>query len=727
MYAILCFSNLFESEYVLNFRERCHKQVMNRKNIIKNFMWSILGTTLLTSLFVLMVIAYDIWNLIYISKQLLMDLSPLNILLIIAYTTSFLFLIYLAVFFILFFICHKVIIKFPGICFKGYLLLCWILVILYCGSGITTRMLHIQVLPHLLIVPLWIILLVAILFIFRWIRKSKEKKEIIRISIAAFVALVISAYLYQVLDTKFTSPLTKENILLALINLAVSGLTAALCYYLFYKLSSLAYNKIIYLKFLMILFIGLNLGISIFGFVWENRENSLTYEEVKSNAKEDINVILIVIDALRADHLGCYGYEKQTSPNIDAFAKEAVLFKNCYVQASWTKPSVASILTSLYPTTHGATFDASKLPGEVTTLAEILHAAGYITYGYVSNPHLKRLFNFEQGFYFYDDYLMKKDKLYYFVLGRIPIFNKFIRGIVRGITGKELNYHDYDNIKVANKRILPWLERYKAENFFMYIHYMDPHDPYSPPRFYSDMFPYTKGDMNSKDISSYDGEIRFLDDNIKELFGMLKSSENYDKTLIIITADHGEAFGEHGDFLHGHTIYQELLRVPLIIKYPRHILKGVVIEKQVRSIDIMPTVLDVLKITYDAQLEGLSLLPLSKQDGQISFCEDIFINNNHRNNTSVLQGIIKDNEWKYIYTEKSKLRDVRALGNEEIYNLINDPNELNNLVEREPEVLKRMRNRIDFYKTYTKKKAISSSTKLDYETIQQLRSLGYMQ
>src|SRR3989338_9062513 len=155
---------------------------------------------------------------------------------------------------------------------------------------------------------------------------------------------------------------------------------------------------------------SLSMGISIYAFFWETIKIDREYKKMfsqtrKSNIKKDVNVVLIVIDALRADHLGCYGYERQTSPHIDSLAKEGVLFKNCYAAASWTAPSLASIFTSLYPGIHRTTLFDSVLPDELTTIAEILQKEGYITYGGVAHPMLKRT-NFNQGFGFFDDFFV---------------------------------------------------------------------------------------------------------------------------------------------------------------------------------------------------------------------------------------------------------------------------------------------------------------------------------
>jgi len=460
----------------------------------------------------------------------------------------------------------------------------------------------------------------------------------------------------------------------------------------------------------------ISIGISIFGFAWESKPDC---KKMTSATKKDLNVILIVIDALRPDHLGFYGYERQTSPHIDALAQEGTVFKNCYSQATWSKPSVASMFTSLYGTMHGTVTYDGALPDEVTTLAEVLRSNGYITYGYVTNPHLKRLYNFDQGFDFFDEFPVR-NTLYRAVLSELLLFKKM---------RERFRFPDRDSITVANRRILRWLKPYKNETFFMFIHYMDVHDPYQPPRPYDTMYPYIKGDKHSEEMSLYDGGIRFTDEHIGRLFAKLKSLGLYDKTLIIITADHGEAFGEHNNRKHGTTIYQEELKVPLIMRGPRFNSQGRVVEKQVRSIDIMPTVLDVLEIPCDIHLEGNSLLSLLDGENKqgVDPWKYIYIDHN-QNNYFILKGIIEDNKWKYIVSEQAGKGDVETMVREELFNIADDPLEKNNVIEHERAILETMRSKLDFYKKYCSERKISTSRrKLDSETIKQLKALGYMQ
>ncbi|MHC4741726.1 MAG: sulfatase [Planctomycetota bacterium] len=443
--------------------------------------------------------------------------------------------------------------------------------------------------------------------------------------------------------------------------------------------------------------------------------------EKSSSVGPEGKVIVIVIDALRADHVGCYGYERDTTPHIDSFAQESVVFENCYVQATWTKPSVASLLTSLYPTMHGTISHGSILPEEATTIAEVFKDKGYLTYGYVANPNLKTKFRFNQGFDFFDDLLMR-DKFYYVSLRNLQKRFKFLRRL----TGKSYSYSDRDNIALANSRIFPWLERYKGNNFFMYIHYMDPHDPYRPPSPYDREFSYSGVLGYSQKLSLYDGEILFTDEHLGLFFDKLKSTGIYDESLIVITSDHGEAFGDHGDWRHGYSIYNELAKVPLIIKYPNSEHGGKRVSVQVRSIDVFPSLLDATGIESKAVLEGSSVSCFLGSSNAAQG-RDVYIDNDY-NGRYILEGIIRDNTWKYIYTKKSLLRDVKKFGHEELYNLQDDPKELLDLSDRDNGRASSLQARMDFFRKLCSARRLKRvEAGLDPETLRNLKSLGYLE
>ncbi|MFC1646002.1 sulfatase [Candidatus Omnitrophota bacterium] len=538
------------------------------------------------------------------------------------------------------------------------------------------------------------------------------------------------------LDTKGYFSLIRLSIPLFVEYSILIGLAGLLCFqsvYALFKLIETSKRKTTKTRFksfsktiILLIIIQTAVGAIIFSWelielVWTNRQEMS--KSVTSNTDKDMNVIIVLVDALRVDHLGCYGYKRPTSPFIDTFARSGTLFKNCYAQCSWTAPSVASLFTSLYPSLHGVTTSEYMLPDQVITIAEALRREGYVTYCYLSNPSITRLKNYNQGFDYFDDYLMK-DRMLYAVSRNLPIF----KYVINTIPGLRFQWQDRDSAQIANKRIFSWLDRHKDDNFFMYLHYMEPHDPYSPPYPYNAMFPYVLGNEVTRLIASYDGEIRFFDDKFKELIWKLKSLGIYDKTLIILTSDHGEGFYEHGAGGHGHTIYEYELKVPFIIKHKDYIPEWKEVIMPVRLIDIMPTVLDILDIDYEVAINGRSLYPLLKTPKSDMETKDIYVELvSGVSNEYVIKGLIKG-DWKYILTESSGLRDVQKLGHDELYNLKYDPRESHNLIDRFPDVLTNIRKEFNRYKEYCSDNAIiPPKVEIDFESVEALRSLGYLQ
>lgn len=610
-----------------------------------------------------------------------------------------------------------------------YIFSFWLLSWTFCILATVSVLPRFSGISNALAICLYVLSAAMIFVEYHQVRGGRRLQRLVVPVSALFILLIISLVSFGFCEAKFAASSAEKYVLLASVILVMSAFTGVLCCHFLHDSLVKLCDKV---RFFMgsalslivkpiVVLILLVSGTAVFGFLWENRKTRIDYKKAVSEAETDRNVILIVIDALRSDHLGCYGYHRQTSPNLDALAGEGAVFETCYAQSSWTLPSVASILTSLYPTMHGTTLHGDKLPDEVTTIAEILKEEGYITYGYVANPNIKSIFNFNQGFDFFDDYLMR-DRMYYAALRCLPYY----RDNLRAWTGRSFTFSDRDNIKLANERIVPWLKRYSHENFFMYIHYMDPHRPYSPPKRYRTMYPYVENDIVSKYISLYDGEIRFADEYMNKLLDTLKLLGIYDKTLIVITSDHGEAFGEHGDFEHGKTIYQEQLKVPLIMKFTGSIPPGKVVKQAVRLIDVVPTILDVLGVTNSDKMEGSSLLPLIEGDSNTDSREDIFVEEN-LSNKSILDGVISHNRLKYVNTKKSEVRDIAELGSEELYDLETDPGEFYNLIKQKPESLKLLRRRLAAFKEHCEERAIvAPKTKLDSETIRQLKSLGYL-
>jgi arylsulfatase A-like enzyme len=320
--------------------------------------------------------------------------------------------------------------------------------------------------------------------------------------------------------------------------------------------------------------------------------------------RPDINVILISIDTLRADHLGCYGYEKETSPNLDAFSREALIFSQAIAQAPSTLHSHASILSSLLPHHHRASWAAkTRLPEAVTSLPEVLRDAGYQTAAFTGGGQMDRVFGLDQGFDLYQQ----------------PGSERFNGTVARSIE---------------------WLQQERTQPFFLFLHTYEPHHPYAPPpedlALFEEEYTGTLPDDISVDllrrinrneieiddqdlahiVAAYDGEIRSMDAGFGHLIEFLRDQSLYVDTLIVFTSDHGEEFGEHGKIgWHSHSLYDELLRVPLIVKLPGNASAGAVVEDQVRSLDIAPTILEILGLEAPASFFGSKLV---NQDGKVA-------------------------------------------------------------------------------------------------------------
>jgi arylsulfatase A-like enzyme len=316
------------------------------------------------------------------------------------------------------------------------------------------------------------------------------------------------------------------------------------------------------------------------------------------------HLILLTLDTLRADRLGLYGNERELSPTLDALAARGVRFDDAIAQAIVTPPSHASILTGLNPPRHGLRLLAGqRLAEEQTTLAELLSAAGFRTAAFVSGKPLRPGSGLDQGFDFYDPVGKKKAE----------------RSALE-----------------TNARIEEWLERYRGEATFLWIHYFDPHTPYLPPESYQKEFvgrivsrtELVHGRTQNPDTSRmdgdphpsanaiqtmrdlYDAEVRYMDDAIAQLFAMLDAAGILESAIVAIVADHGESLGEHGYYFgHWDALYENA-RVPMILARPDGRHGGRIVGETVRTIDIMPTVLEWLSLPVPANLDGRDLTPL---------------------------------------------------------------------------------------------------------------------
>ncbi len=401
-------------------------------------------------------------------------------------------------------------------------------------------------------------------------------------------------------------------------------------------------------------------------------------EKLRADAAPgDFNAVLITIDALRADHLSCYGYHRST-PVIDSLARAGSLFEHAISQAPWTFPSFISMMTSLYPETISNCERVALDPAR-TTLAEVLSANGVGTAAFLSNPCLVNLYNVTQGF----DYVSHAYQQ--------PVFMQNIVGsklydIIGEINAKLFLREDAE---ILVERALSWLEKNKDGRFFLWIHFIEPHVPYGDPwnnlwpsdpayhgkigRGWDEFEKFYEGrtKLNDADISHlkflYDGDIHYVDYHLEGFFNYLKQQNLWDKTLIILTSDHGEEFLEHGRLIHGIGAHAELVRVPLIIKLPGQN-EARTIPGQVQLLDLAPSVLDVFGLPPAKDMMGRSLLPViggQERDPRPAFSSCSYLG--HR----IIS--IRYENYALIYNEdKNSFR---------VYDIETDPLELRNIYE----------------------------------------------
>jgi arylsulfatase A-like enzyme/Flp pilus assembly protein TadD len=401
-----------------------------------------------------------------------------------------------------------------------------------------------------------------------------------------------------------------------------------------------------------------------------------------AESKPDLNVVFITIDTLRADHLGCYGYKQIRTPNIDALASESARFERAYTPVPVTLPAHTVIFTGTYPVFSGMhDFSGNKLNPKQPTLASVLKGQGYITGAVIGSAVLDSRFGLNQGFDFYYDHFD---------------FNRL----------QESNLEEMERPgNVVADVALDWLGKNRQNKFFLWMHLYDPHYPYRPPPPYSEQY---------KD-RLYDGEIAFADVQVGRLISFLKANNIYRNTLIIVTGDHGESLGEHGEKTHGFFIYNATLHVPVIIHLPGSTSTKTVFEL-VSLADLMPTVLQALKVDIPTQVQGHGLLPLmvpTKAGETRNLYAETFLPRLHFNWS----------ELRAVETEKYQFIDAPK---PELYDLSKDPGETQNLYADKKAVAEELRNRLTtLISHYGAGQELAEKTGLDPALMERLKSLGY--
>ncbi|HEY3174489.1 MAG TPA: sulfatase [Candidatus Polarisedimenticolia bacterium] len=467
------------------------------------------------------------------------------------------------------------------------------------------------------------------------------------------------------------------------------------------------------------------------------------------------NVILILADTLRADHLSLYGYERPTSPELSRFARSGVTFTNAIVAKTKTSPSVASLFTGAWPYTHGIVTCRTTLPGDLTTLAEILKARGFSTHSIVANSNVGAAFGFDQGFESVDE------------IWADPNLSD-----ARGVTDHALSW-----LKARR-------DSQPGRPFFLYVHYIDPHAPYSPPLPFSEMFvddPFSRRHAGIKVglgddsigsirpsvrlperatdvgyyISRYDGEIAYLDHHLGRLLASVSEMGLAGDTLVIFTADHGEALSEHEVFFsHGEFSYEDNARVPLMMALPGRLAAGATVSEVIEIAGVAPTVLASLGLPVQREMEVQGFWDLAMGMERPERNVELAAYIEAGTVAGALRTAIRTRRWKLIenptgfdrtpgrwdlrsalnMNRKQKAFELARTGREhlsrfELYDLETDPAEMRNLDRDHPEVVDELMARLRAWRERGAGRPRLSETPnadLPEEVIRNLRSLGYV-
>ncbi len=402
-----------------------------------------------------------------------------------------------------------------------------------------------------------------------------------------------------------------------------------------------------------------------------------------ASRKADMNALLVTIDTCRADHLGAYGYKKGATPNLDRLAQEGVVFENAFALQPITLPSHSTIMTGMHPAAHGVLDNGLfKLPPGARTIAEIERDKGRQTGAVVASFVLNSRFGLDRGFDTYDDDLVEK------INSSSSSFDEILASAV-------------------SDRALEWIGGRKSSRWFLWLHYFDPHAPYNPPARHE-----------RPGMSSYDGEIAFVDAELGRVLSFLEESGLRDNTLVMVVGDHGEGLGEHGEETHGYFLYDSTTRVPMILSMPGSIPAGLRIKERVTLMDAAPTIADATGTGEGESFQGRSLLPLvfGREDGPE---RGSIISMTHlpwyQHGWSPSYSIRKD-DVKYIMSPRPELYDQGK-----------DPAETNDLIEGEKGLAEAMKREL-------KKELIELGEEklgdgrlaLDEEAREKLAALGYI-
>jgi arylsulfatase A-like enzyme/Tfp pilus assembly protein PilF len=405
-----------------------------------------------------------------------------------------------------------------------------------------------------------------------------------------------------------------------------------------------------------------------------------------------LNLVLVTFDTARADRLGTYGHANARTPTLDGLGSRGVVFEQCRSAAPITMPSHSTIMTGLYPPAHGVRDNGLfALPPSRTTLAEILQARGYATAAATGSFVLDHRFGLNQGFETYEDSVKKEYENFW---GERTV-------------EKNALFFDERPAEHVNAAILPWLRKNRDKPFFLWVHYWDPHQPHIPPAPFKEVF--------ATDL--YQGEIAYADAALGQLLRELEPGGVAERTVVVMTADHGEGLEEHNEATHSLLCYDGTLHVPLIMAGPG-VAAGKRVTDRVGTVDIVPTVLELLGVPAPADLQGRPLAGLWKRSGGGQGRHGYY---SETLSPRVSHGLGELRAWfegpfKYIHGPRS-----------ELYDLARDPGELNNIIDEDPQTASRLRGILERFLLATARPAEKAAAPAESaENLERLAALGYV-
>ena len=495
--------------------------------------------------------------------------------------------------------------------------------------------------------------------------------------------------------------------------------------------------------------VGVYAGLVVFLLLMYVGSGHLKVESAPANPaapgeSERSNVLLIVVESLRADHLGCYGNTDGLTPNIDAFASRAVIYEEAIAQSSATRASVASILTSMIPSSHGVLGDAGRLPDEMATLAEVMSGAGYTTAARVTHEGVGDRWGFDQGF---DDFahLHRDHPLWASDRSSSLVVYSALTGWVGERFARDrrrIGTYYRDAAEVTDAAV-SYIEDRRDQRWFLTVHYMDPHDPYflHPADGQAIGRPDDPDPVEADRVrTAYKGEVRYLDAHLGILLEAITGEGGAEDTVVVLTSSHGAEFQEHGGWWHGATLYEEQIWVPLIVRYPDgftyasgtlaesstdeplYVANGDRAVDLVRLIDIAPTLVLLAGHNAPEEWQGASLAgDWERRDtlDKLAYSETVFEGN-------VLSSL-RSSSWKLIEDEPGGTRPLPACS---LFDLRSDSAERIDLCDAETAaaVRDRVHEQLSAIRIHARGEAQPGAIRrLDPATCRQLRELGYLE